>query len=157
MERQVSKEQIYTLKEIILRLHVSQELKKIFFALIAASDMLTKPVFYTVYSARIAKGAHRVIRGEMRSAMWLIGADFNPHPVTRSSINETLTNRQWKFSFHGGYFSEGKFNSGETRPGKSSSYTIWLSLHAYDYEAMEVNSEEVKRVELVNPPFNPEE
>jgi hypothetical protein len=137
MNALVSKEQINALKYLILKSQSSgPETKKVCFALIDASEGLTKPVCFTGYSEDITYGVHDMSSSlrntHLGALMKLIGTNF-------------------EFSDHDGYFSKtGEFLT-KIHPEEKRTRTIWLSSKPYDREAEKVTVEQVEAVELVDP------
>jgi len=133
----VIQNQINALKYLILvSPDCGQETKKACFALIDASEGLTKPVFFTGYSEDITYGVHGMCcshgKTHLDALMHLMGMEF-------------------KFSHHGGYFiSPGNFQS-KLKRWKKYTHTIWLSPQTYERQATEIPLKKVKAVKLVDP------
>jgi len=140
MEKQtiaVKPEQIQALKYLIFcSKDAGSETKKTLFALIDASEGLTKSVCYTGYSQDISYGIENLLCSHhathLNTVMTLIGTNFN-------------------FSHHDGYFvKSGKFKI-ELKPFKKITHTIWLSPESYDKKAVEISEKQVDRAQLVAP------
>lgn len=144
----ISKKQIEALKHLVLGFDTIDEVKKILFALINASDGLTQPVCFTIYSVNLVLPMANVLSSNfspLDAMMELLGAGYNPN----KDKDFELLDEVWMFSHHDGYFSEGKFIIA-IRPGKESSRTVWLSLRSYDKKAKEITEADVEEVELVD-------
>ncbi len=140
MEKQmnpVKPEQLQALKYLILHSKdAGPETKKALFALIDASEGLTKSVCYTGHSQDITEGIENVLccqhATHLSTIMTLIGTSFD-------------------FSHHDGYFAKlGKFKI-EIKPFKRYTHTIWLSPESYDKKAVEISEKQVDRVQLIDP------
>jgi hypothetical protein len=152
MNTNVSTEQIDALKYLILNLNGAKEAKRAIFALIDASECLTKPVAYTTSSSELIQKIRQFISSDkgicLKRLMELLGANFNPDSNPQLSKNYAVTaNSAWRLSFHEGYFSQGKFIV-DVLPGHDDTRTFWLSFHAYDHDATEISETQVNQVEL---------
>lgn len=153
MKANVSEEQINALKYLILNLNGSDEAKKIVFALIDASERLTKPVAYTASTHELVGKVSSFIHSDkginLRRIIKLLGVSFNTDSDRESSRNVTVNpNNVWHFSDHDGYFSEGEYKVA-MRPGEEHTVTFWLSFHSYDHKAIEIFEEQVNEAELI--------
>lgn len=123
----ITEEQIKALKYLIYKSEdAGPETKKACFALIDASEGLTKPVCFTGYSADINSGVNNMIS-----------------PLGSTHLNRIMEamGTNFRFSFDEGYFDKGEFKH-EIRPGKNRTNTIWLSAEEHDKQAREVSSDE---------------
>jgi hypothetical protein len=152
MNTNVSQGQIDALKYLIPNLDGDDEVKKVIFALIDASECLTKPVAYTTTSPELISKIRQFIGSEkvicLRWLMRLLGANFNPDSDPQLSKNYAVTiDSAWRFSSHDGYLSNGKFVV-EMLAGCDNTRTFWLSFHSYDPDATEISEAQVSKVEL---------
>ncbi|MFA6194987.1 MAG: hypothetical protein WC719_04670 [Patescibacteria group bacterium] len=133
MKEIIKPERIEVLKYLILHSKDAPwEAKNACVALIEASAGMTKSVFITTYSEKVAYGIEDMncaFHGtHLNKLMELMGADF-------------------KFSHHDGYFSEpGKFQVGLCH-GEEFTHTIWLSPILFDDAAEKVKLAEIKTTE----------
>ncbi|MFA6514100.1 MAG: hypothetical protein WCT50_02290 [Patescibacteria group bacterium] len=152
MNTNVSQEQINALKCLIINLDGDNEVKKVIFALIDASECLTKPVAYTTTSPELINKISLFINsGEgirLKGLMKLLGANFNPDSNHQSTKNFAITaDSAWRFSKHDGCLSNGKFIV-EMLPGCDDTRTFWLSFHSYDPDAAQISEAQVNQMGL---------
>jgi len=153
MNTNVSQKQINALKYLILHSRVNQEVKKILFALIDASEKFTIPVAFTTCSRKTIYNLEHVIHSDgvpphLNEIMKLLGVDYNPNRKIQTERGMSPINT-WGFSRHDGYLSEGEFII-SMRPGKKYTRTVWLSFEWYDRQAKEITQEQVDAVELAD-------
>ena len=125
--QRVSKERIDILKYIIFNSKdASPDTKRILFALIEASDSLTKPVYFTSHSKDVAHGIHN-----------MLSCGYHTH---LSEFTNLLC--------EGFHFSHGVRSP---KPDRKYDQTIWLAFEFYDSEATEITEEQVNKVKLADP------
>lgn len=151
MKTEVTEEQMDALKCFVIHSDVDDETKKVILALISASDNLTQPIAITLYSKEVISNVRTFIQSEnklcLRLIMKLIGANYNPYSDKSLPKNLVITSSSaWRFTSCDGYFLDGIYIQ-NIKPGTEYTRTIWLSLHPYDREAMEITQKEVNAIE----------
>lgn len=150
----ISNNQVNALKHLILCIETTIEAKKLLFALINASKNFTVQVAYTTCDESLINEVSNVLDSNM-SPLWpimsVLGAKYNPNPECPPSYPGEV----WDFAQHDGYFSEGKFIPGKSKPGNKNkeTRTFWLSYRRYYDKATEIYEDDVKNTELSKKSF----
>ena len=132
--------QIKALKYLIFKSKdCGPETKKICFALIDASEGLTKPVYFTANSKDAQDGPACMVSSVSSTHL---------QEVLKAAGSDTV------LSHHGGFFVSPGIFKPELRNKEKHTHTIWLSFKRYDKKAFEVTKETVEKVELKNPLYD---
>lgn len=135
-----SSTQINSLKYLIfMSKNSGPETKKICFALIDASEGLTKAVCFTVNSEDAQFGIHNMV-------------SFNG--TTHLQEIMKCIGTKMSFSHHGGYHDKDGVFQPELIEGEEHTHTIWLSEIRYDKKALELIKEYVEKIVLKDPLYN---
>jgi hypothetical protein len=131
MTRRVKEDRVEALKFLINESQdAGAQIKRILLALIEASDGLTKPVYFTDFTKRVACGISDVLDQKsdvhLKKLFCLLGTKF-------------------QFSSQFGHFDSRGFRS-LTYPGKLYTVTIWFSPFMYDRSAKEVTSKQIHKI-----------
>ena len=127
----MKQERVDSLKYMIRRSKgLNPEVRKIYCALLDASDGLTRPVYFTTFSSDFTSSVDVFISlneieylKNLNGMISLIGSDFRLH-------------------CHKGFFS-GPGNFQDSHPS-SFPHTVWLSADLYDRSASEITKEQVE-------------
>ena len=135
MKKKFSNTQIKALKYLIYMSNdAGPETKKICFALIDASEGLTKPVYFTSnFEDNSDCGTHN-----------MVSVNGTTH------LQELLMTMGTKFIFctHSGHFDFAGNYNGKSREGENNTLTIWLSNVRYDKNASPIASKLVEETKL---------
>lgn len=137
MTKRITPNQVKALLYLILRSSdADSECKKILFAMIKNSGNLTKPVYFTTHSKKVADSIDRLLcydhKTYLNEIFMVMGSDF-------------------RLYHHNGSFSElGQFQADYSLK-KKIAYTIFLSVEPYDDDALEIRPDKVTNIRLTDP------